>query len=97
MNATETYIELLSGFVEKLKAEEAKLDAAADLMARAVMKDGLIHLFGTDPHSASAGDAFFFKGGGLQTSISFMIRPFPSPMARIAAVSVKIWTVSLQS
>ena len=74
MNVTGNYIEAVFGFLEKLRAEEAKLDAAADIMAQAVKKDGLIHLFGTDPHSASAGDELFFKGGGLAN-----INPFYDP------------------
>lgn len=65
MNTTEKYIGLVSGYLEALKQEEPKLEAAAALMAEAVKADGLIHIFGTDPHSASIGDELFYKGGGL--------------------------------
>lgn len=74
MNMTEKYVKLVSGYLEQLKKEESKLDAAAALMAKTIKNDGLIHIFGTDPHSASAGDELFYMGGGLAN-----INPFYDP------------------
>ena len=65
MNTMDKYIKTVCGYLEKLKTEESKLDSAAALMAETIKNDGLIHIFGTDPHSASAGDELFFMGGGL--------------------------------
>lgn len=79
MNIMEKYIKLISGYLEKLKIEESKLDAAAALMAKTIENDGLIHIFGTDPHSVSAGDELFYMGGGLAN-----INPFYDPAFSLA-------------
>ncbi|NLY18148.1 MAG: SIS domain-containing protein, partial [Clostridiaceae bacterium] len=76
---TEKYIKLLSVYLNKLKIEESNLNAAAKLMADAIKNDRLIHIFGTDPHSASIGDEMFCKGGGLVN-----INPFYDPAFSLA-------------
>lgn len=62
---TEKYIKLLSMYLDELRKEESNLNEAAKLMADAVRNDRLIHIFGTDPRSASIGDELLCKGGGL--------------------------------
>lgn len=48
-----------------IENEEKNILAAAKILAEIIKKDGLIHLFGTDPHAASEADEFFYKPLGL--------------------------------
>jgi|GEM_PF-2263840 len=65
MTIVQKYLGVLSEYLQSLEDESDPINAAAEILAGAVREDRLIHVFGTDPYSASSSDEFFFKAGGL--------------------------------
>ncbi|RJP69579.1 MAG: sugar isomerase domain-containing protein [Candidatus Abyssobacteria bacterium SURF_17] len=62
----ETYIsELVNLLAGLLKSQRKQVDAAADIVARSLTGDGVIHIFGTGHSSLIAQEAFMRAGGLL--------------------------------
>lgn len=61
----ETYIDKLQALLEKIKVEQSQaIKAAGHLVADALVKDGVVHTFGTG-HSHLIADEAFFRAGGI--------------------------------
>jgi uncharacterized phosphosugar-binding protein len=61
----ETYIDKLHALLEMIKVEQSRaIKAAGHLVADALVKDGLVHTFGTG-HSHLIADEAFFRAGGI--------------------------------
>lgn len=61
----ERYFETLSSHIAMLSQEKDNICKAAEVLAKAVTEEKLIHVFGVDPHSAMLEGELFFKGGCL--------------------------------
>jgi uncharacterized phosphosugar-binding protein len=62
---TKKYLNALINTLSQLEQEENNIAKAAEILAKATEKDELIHIMGTEPHTAMLEDEIFFKGGGL--------------------------------
>lgn len=51
--------------IEKIAGEEQNIQKAADIMARSLIKDKLIHAIGTGGHSNMGAEEMFWRAGGL--------------------------------
>ncbi len=51
--------------IEKIAGEEQNIQKAADIMARSLIKDKLIHVIGTGGHSNMGAEEMFWRAGGL--------------------------------
>src|SRR5687768_15606734 len=61
----QSYISELQNLLERIKCEQtAAIEAAGQLVADALVGDGLIHTFGTG-HSHLIADEAFFRAGGI--------------------------------
>jgi uncharacterized phosphosugar-binding protein len=66
MDNLRKYIEIATkAMKDTLETEEQNIDKVAELMCEQIMKDNLIHVFGTGGHSIMAGEEMFARAGGL--------------------------------
>jgi uncharacterized phosphosugar-binding protein len=65
MDDIHIYIEGLKASLEKIEAERRQIDAAAGLIADALSRGRLAHVFGTEAHTSALAGELFFKSGGL--------------------------------
>lgn len=59
------YLDLTIEALRKIDQQEANIDAAAELMAAAIEKDELIHVYGGGGHTTLVMGELFFRAGGL--------------------------------
>lgn len=64
MTAIDRYLSNLGSLLTKLSRNHESLEAAAQLIAKSIAKNGLIHLFGTG-HSHILAEEMFYRAGGL--------------------------------
>lgn len=64
MTAIDRYLSNLRSLLTKLSRNHESLEAAAQLIAKSIAKNGLIHLFGTG-HSHILAEEMFYRAGGL--------------------------------
>lgn len=65
-NWADTYFDAISTLMNRIREEERDSVArAADLMARQIGRDHLVHIYGPGGHSNLASQEVFFRAGGL--------------------------------
>lgn len=66
MDNLRKYLQVINKTLEDtLVSEEENINKVADLMCEQIMKDNLVHIFGTGGHSIMAGEEMFARAGGL--------------------------------
>ncbi|MFC7393399.1 SIS domain-containing protein [Scopulibacillus cellulosilyticus] len=58
------YLSCIEGILQQVKNDEATIKQAAQIIAKSIQNDGLIHIFGCG-HSHLIGEEIFYRAGGL--------------------------------